>query len=245
MPVSIQFDSAVTTAKLRAGRRAARQGHHRTEQQAPGAGSTAASSCGARPTTGSPAPRSPSRRRSPACRPAPASGSPTTTTPPSPSAPRWSAPWTSRRHTMTVRRGGQVIKTIPVSTGRPGPLTETRYGTKVIIRKEGKVTMDSTTMGFPKGDPSYYKIDTKLEPAGHLDGGVPPLRPLVRGRRARPTSRTAASTSRRPTPSGCSRNPKVGDVVKFTGSTRPFLPRRASGCGCTTSRGGRRRAPCR
>ena len=38
---------------------------------------------------------------------------------------------------MTVRRGGQVIKVIPVSTGRPGATTETRSGTKVIIRKEG------------------------------------------------------------------------------------------------------------
>jgi lipoprotein-anchoring transpeptidase ErfK/SrfK len=30
-----------------------------------------------------------------------------------------------RAHRLTVRRNGAVIRTFPVSTGKPGPLTET------------------------------------------------------------------------------------------------------------------------
>ena len=65
-----------------------------------------------------------------------------------------------RAHTLTVRRDGVVIRTFPVSTGKPGPLTETRYGTKVIIERNSAIVMDSATVGIPKGDPSYDKITT-------------------------------------------------------------------------------------
>ena len=64
-------------------------------------------------------------------------------------------------HRMTVRRGGVVIRTFKVSTGKPGPLTETRYGTKVIIERNAEIIMDSATVGIPKGDPNYYKIKTQ------------------------------------------------------------------------------------
>jgi lipoprotein-anchoring transpeptidase ErfK/SrfK len=134
-----------------------------------------------------------------------------------------------KSHTMTVRRGGQVIRTIPVSTGKPGPLTETRYGTKVIIRKEGKVTMDSSTVGIPKGDPDYYKIDTQWN-----------LRVTWTGEylHAAPWSVSAQGNSN--VSHGCVNmslanaqwmyeNSKVGDVVRFTGSGRPFLPHEGIG----------------
>ncbi|MBE3076113.1 MAG: L,D-transpeptidase family protein, partial [Actinobacteria bacterium] len=64
-------------------------------------------------------------------------------------------------HVMTVRRNGVVIRTFKVSTGKPGPRTETRYGTKVIIERNSAITMDSATVGIPKGNPNYYKIRTK------------------------------------------------------------------------------------
>ena len=129
-----------------------------------------------------------------------------------------------KTHMMTVTRGGQVIKTIPVSTGKPGPLTETRYGTKVIIRKEGAITMDSTTVGIPKGDPNYYKVDTKWNLRLTWTGEYIHSAPWSVG------SQGSANVSH-----GCTNmspanaqwmfeNSKVGDLVKFTGSNRPFLP---------------------
>ena len=127
-------------------------------------------------------------------------------------------------HTMTVRRGGAVIRTFKVSTGKPGPLTETRYGTKVIIERNSAITMDSATVGIPKGDPNYYKIDTKWN-----------LRVTWTGEfiHSAPWSVSAQGTQN--VSHGCTNmapadaewmfnNSKMGDVVKFTGSSRAFRP---------------------
>jgi lipoprotein-anchoring transpeptidase ErfK/SrfK len=129
-----------------------------------------------------------------------------------------------KTHEMTVRKNGKVIKTIPVSTGKPGPKTETRSGTKVIIGKEGKITMDSATVGIPKGDPDYYKIDTKWN-----------LRVTWTGEflHSAPWSVDAQGTEN--VSHGCTnmspanakwmfKHSTVGDVVTFTGSSRIFQP---------------------
>jgi len=127
-------------------------------------------------------------------------------------------------HTLVVRRDGVVIRTIPVSTGRPGALTETRYGTKIIIERNAAITMDSATVGIPKGDPNYYKIDTKWN-----------LRVTWTGEflHSAPWSVNAQGTQN--VSHGCTNlapanaewmfnNSRMGDVVKFTGSSRPFKP---------------------
>lgn len=64
------------------------------------------------------------------------------------------------KHRMTVVRGGKTVKTFPVSSGKPGPETETRSGTKVVIGKVREMTMDSATVGIEKGEPGYYNVDT-------------------------------------------------------------------------------------
>jgi len=127
-------------------------------------------------------------------------------------------------HLMTVRRGGVVIRTFKVSTGKPGPLTETRYGTKVIIERNSEIIMDSATVGIPKGDPNYYKIPTKWN-----------LRLTWTGEfiHSAPWSVNAQGTQN--VSHGCTNmaptdaqwmfnNSKMGDLVKFTGSSRAFKP---------------------
>ncbi|HEY8653922.1 MAG TPA: Ig-like domain-containing protein [Dermatophilaceae bacterium] len=127
-------------------------------------------------------------------------------------------------HTMIVRRDGVAIRTFKVSTGRPGPLTETRNGIKVIIERNKAITMDSATVGIPKGDPNYYKIDTKWN-----------LRLTWTGEfiHSAPWSVNAQGTQN--VSHGCTNmapadaewmfnNSKMGDVVKFTGSSRAFRP---------------------
>jgi lipoprotein-anchoring transpeptidase ErfK/SrfK len=129
-----------------------------------------------------------------------------------------------KAHTLIVRRGGAVIRTIKVSTGKPGPLTETRYGTKVIIERNSAITMDSATVGIPKGNPNYYKIKTQWN-----------LRLTWTGEfiHSAPWSVNAQGTQN--VSHGCTNmapadaqwmfnNSKMGDVVKFTGSPRPFKP---------------------
>jgi lipoprotein-anchoring transpeptidase ErfK/SrfK len=131
-----------------------------------------------------------------------------------------------KTHMMTVRRGGVVIRTIPVSTGRPGPLTETRSGTKVIIERNSAITMDSSTLvpPIPKGAPGYYKIKTQWN-----------LRLTWTGEfiHSAPWSVNAQGTTN--VSHGCTNlspanaqwmfnNSKMGDIVKFTGSSRAFKP---------------------
>ncbi|GAA3811846.1 Ig-like domain-containing protein [Streptomyces phyllanthi] len=48
-------------------------------------------------------------------------------------------------HRMTVYKNDQVIKEIPVTTGRPG--YDTRNGVKVVLAKEGTVRMTSASIG--------------------------------------------------------------------------------------------------
>ena len=129
-------------------------------------------------------------------------------------------------HLMTVRRGGVVIRTFKVSTGKPGPLTETRSGTKVIIERNSAITMDSSTLvpPIPKGAPGYYKIKTQWN-----------LRLTWTGEfiHSAPWSVNAQGTTN--VSHGCTNlspanaqwmfnNSKMGDLVKFTGSSRAFKP---------------------
>ncbi|EFL26788.1 putative secreted protein [Streptomyces himastatinicus ATCC 53653] len=55
----------------------------------------------------------------------------------------------SGTHQMTVRRNGQVIRTIPITTGMPG--FDTRNGTKVILAKESAVRMTGASIGLGSG----------------------------------------------------------------------------------------------
>lgn len=127
-------------------------------------------------------------------------------------------------HTMTVRRAGQVVKVIPVSTGRPGPLTETRSGTKVIIRKEGEVTMDSSTVGIEKGDPEYYKIDTKFNLRVTWTGEYLHSAPWSVGAQGSANVSHGCVNMAPANAQWMFENSKVGDVVKFVGSNRTFQP---------------------
>ncbi|GAA3396482.1 L,D-transpeptidase [Streptomyces roseoviridis] len=59
-------------------------------------------------------------------------------------------------HHMTVRRNGEVIKTIPVTTGKPG--FSTRNGIKVVLGKEYYVRMRGTSIGIAEGSSESYDL---------------------------------------------------------------------------------------
>jgi lipoprotein-anchoring transpeptidase ErfK/SrfK len=60
-------------------------------------------------------------------------------------------------HTMKVSRNGQVLRTLPISAGKPG--FTTRSGVKVIVEKFRTKTMDAATTGISEDDPEYYNIE--------------------------------------------------------------------------------------
>ncbi|MEO6411576.1 MAG: Ig-like domain-containing protein [Pedococcus sp.] len=129
-----------------------------------------------------------------------------------------------KRHVMTVTRGGKVINTIPISAGRPGPETETRSGIKVIIRKEGTVIMDSTTIGIKKGQPGYYKIKTQSAMRVTWTGEYLHSAPWSVGAQGSANVSHGCVNMSPANAAWMYANSKAGDVVKFTGSSRQFLP---------------------
>lgn len=60
-------------------------------------------------------------------------------------------------HQMRVLRNGELLRTIPISAGKPG--FTTRSGTKVIVEKFRYKRMNAATTGISEDDPEYYDIE--------------------------------------------------------------------------------------
>ncbi|WP_040796950.1 L,D-transpeptidase [Nocardia higoensis] len=60
-------------------------------------------------------------------------------------------------HTFTVSIGGQVVRTMPASMGKPG--RETPTGTFPVLEKFRSIVFDSRTIGIPLSSPEGYLID--------------------------------------------------------------------------------------
>ncbi len=59
-------------------------------------------------------------------------------------------------HELTYRRNGQLVTTIPVTTGKPG--FSTRNGIKVVLGQESVVRMSSETIGIGAGSQESYDL---------------------------------------------------------------------------------------
>lgn len=65
----------------------------------------------------------------------------------------------ARTHHATVRRDGEVVGTLAITTGKSG--FETRSGTKVIMTRERTRMMDAATGGTEESDPEYYRLEVE------------------------------------------------------------------------------------
>lgn len=61
-------------------------------------------------------------------------------------------------HSMEVRNGGEVAKTVPISAGKPD--NPSSNGTHVALEKLGSMTMDSSSYGVPVDSPEGYSVET-------------------------------------------------------------------------------------
>jgi lipoprotein-anchoring transpeptidase ErfK/SrfK len=59
--------------------------------------------------------------------------------------------------TLTVRRNGEVIKTMPISMGKNS--TPTNNGTYIVGDRFGHMVMDSSTYGVPSNSPNGYRTE--------------------------------------------------------------------------------------
>ena len=63
----------------------------------------------------------------------------------------------AQTHQMRTFVNGKLVRTIPITTGKPG--FTTRSGVKVIIEKFRSKRMNSETVGISADDPEAYDID--------------------------------------------------------------------------------------
>lgn len=125
-------------------------------------------------------------------------------------------------HQMQVFRNGELIRTIPITTGEQPKFT-TRTGTKVIMEKFESRRMSSETTGIPVDSADGYDIDDvqfamRLTYSGEFIHAAP----------WSVGSQGSANVSH-----GCTgmstadagwlyENSRIGDVVEYTGSDRPM-----------------------
>jgi lipoprotein-anchoring transpeptidase ErfK/SrfK len=62
-----------------------------------------------------------------------------------------------KRHAMKVYEDGKLLRTIPVTGGKPGYTS--RSGIKVVLGKIYYTVMDGESIGIPKDSPDYYRLD--------------------------------------------------------------------------------------
>ncbi|GAA2707641.1 MULTISPECIES: Ig-like domain-containing protein [Streptomyces] len=126
-----------------------------------------------------------------------------------------------KTHRMTVVRNGTTLRTIPVSGGDESKGFGTRQGVKTILAKEGRVVMDSLSIGIPRNHPDGFY--------GAYDYS---MRETVSGEYVHAAPDNAESFGKENVSHGCigmsTEDAKwlyglslKGDVVQVTGGTKP------------------------
>ena len=78
-------------------------------------------------------------------------------------------------YTMDVFKAGELVNTIPITTGKEG--WETRSGTKVLLTKERMRLMDAASGGISEDNPEYWRVEApyamRLTYSGEFVHGAP------------------------------------------------------------------------
>jgi lipoprotein-anchoring transpeptidase ErfK/SrfK len=123
---------------------------------------------------------------------------------------------------MQVFDGGQLVRTVPVSTGKPGHDTYT--GTKVILDKLSSMIMDSSTYGVPVNSPEGYRLTVANAQRLTWDGEFIHAAPWsVADQGVRPVSHGCTNVSD-PDGKWLFDFTQIGDPVEFTGGGLPYPP---------------------
>jgi lipoprotein-anchoring transpeptidase ErfK/SrfK len=117
---------------------------------------------------------------------------------------------------MKVERDGKVIKTFPVTSGKPG--WETRNGIKVIHGKQLGKTWTNTAINAPETYRLYSRYALRMTQSGEFIHDAPWAMGNIGARRG-----SHGCVGMRPSDAGwVFRNTMIGDVVVVSGSPRPY-----------------------
>ena len=122
------------------------------------------------------------------------------------------------RHTLTVRKNGKKIRTIPITTGKAG--LETRNGVKVIMTKETSRRMDAATTGVDPKDPNYYNVVVRYAMRLTYSGEFLHAAPWSVGSQGRANVSHGCTGMSTANARWLFDHSHVGDVVKYVGSPR-------------------------
>ena len=130
-------------------------------------------------------------------------------------------------YTTTVVENGEVVKTLPSTTGKEGFVT--RSGTKLILEKYDSLKMDSETIAIPSGSSEAYNMDVQYA-----------MRVTWTGEFIHAAPWSVSSQGKANVSHGCVglstdnagwlyEGTSIGDVVEFTGSDRKMKPSEGMG----------------
>ena len=125
-----------------------------------------------------------------------------------------------KSHQLRVTRNGQTIRTIPITTGKPGFVT--RSGVKVIENKELTRLMDASTGGTNKKDPEYYRLTVQFAMRLTDTGEFLHAAPWSVGAQGHANVSHGCTGMSLANAGWLYHQSKIGDVVIYTGSDRPM-----------------------
>ncbi len=127
----------------------------------------------------------------------------------------------AQTHQMRVLSNGNLLRTIPITTGKPG--FTTRSGTKVIIEKHRTKRMNSETIGIPQGSSEAYDINN-VEYAMRVtySGEFVHAAPWSVGSQGYANVSHGCTGMSTANASWLYNMTRRGDVVEYTGTDRPM-----------------------
>lgn len=126
------------------------------------------------------------------------------------------------RHTLTAKTDDQVVRTIPVTTGKPG--LATREGVKVIMSQEQTHRMDAATTGVEKDDPEYYNLVVSYAQRLTYSGEFFHAAPWSEWAQGRQNVSHGCTGMSMANARWFMNRSRVGDPVEFVNGSRPLEP---------------------
>ena len=124
--------------------------------------------------------------------------------------------------TLTVRRNGEVIKTMPVSMGRNS--APTNNGTLIIGDRFGHMIMDSSTYGVPSNSPNGYRTEVDYATQISYSGIYVHAAPWSVGSQGYSNVSHGCVNVSTSNAQWFFNNTKRGDVVEISNTVGPILP---------------------
>ena len=130
-------------------------------------------------------------------------------------------------YTTTVVENGEVVKTLPSTTGKEGFVT--RSGTKLILEKYDSLKMDSETISIPSGSSESYNLNAEYAMRVTWTGEFIHAAPWSVDSQGKANVSHGCVGLSRENAGWLYEGTSVGDVVEFTGSERKMEPSEGMG----------------